>query len=82
MQWRVLRLHGCAPAGIAGESPAFALPRVNVAWDIDGEGKNVIRGGYGMFYNRPMGNVEYDNTLRLPPNAYQVNTDFWAAPAT
>ncbi len=31
-----------------------------------------------MFYNRNMGNVEYDNTLRLPPNAYQVATDFWA----
>ena len=25
-----------------------------------------------------MGNVEYDSTLRLPPNAYQVATDFWA----
>jgi hypothetical protein len=25
-----------------------------------------------------MGNVEYDNTLRLAPNAYQVATDFWA----
>ena len=31
-----------------------------------------------MFYNRNMGNVEYDNTLRLAPNAYQVGTDFWA----
>ena len=37
-----------------------------------------LRGGYGMFYNRNMGNVEYDNTLRLAPNAYQVATDFWA----
>jgi hypothetical protein len=25
-----------------------------------------------------MGNVEYDNSLRLAPNAYQVETDFWA----
>ena len=46
----------------------FALPRVNVAWNIDGEGNNVLRGGYGYYYNRNMGNVEYDNTLRLPPN--------------
>ena len=37
-----------------------------------------LRGGYGIFYNRNMGNVEYDNTLRLAPNAYQVATDFWA----
>jgi Carboxypeptidase regulatory-like domain/TonB-dependent Receptor Plug Domain len=69
---------GCAPSGIIDNRSPFALPRVNVAWDIDGEGNNVVRGGYGMFYNRNMGNVEYDNTLRLPPNAYQIGTDFWA----
>jgi hypothetical protein len=69
---------GCAPAGILGNRGPFALPRVNAAWDIDGKGTNVLRGGYGMFYNRNMGNVEYDNTLRLAPNAYQVGTDVWA----
>ncbi|HET7218451.1 MAG TPA: carboxypeptidase regulatory-like domain-containing protein [Vicinamibacterales bacterium] len=69
---------GCAPAGILENRGPFALPRVNVAWNIDGEGNNVVRGGYGLFYNRNMGNVEYDNTLRLAPNAYQVGTDFWA----
>ena len=69
---------GCAPAGILDNRSPFALPRLNVAWDIDGEGNNVLRGGYGMFYNRNMGNVEYDNTLRLPPSAYQVSTDLWA----
>ena len=64
--------NGCAAAGVLPNRPAFALPRVNAAWDIDGESKNVVRGGYGMFYNRNMGNVEYDNSLRLPPNAYAV----------
>src|SRR5262249_39580822 len=47
-------------------------------WNIDGEGNNVLRGGYGLFYNRNMGNVEYDQTLRLPPNSYVVGTDLWA----
>ena len=70
--------NGCAPDGILENRDPFALPRVNVAWDIDGEGNNVLRGGYGIFYNRNMGNVEYGNTLRLAPNAYQVATDFWA----
>jgi hypothetical protein len=69
---------GCAPAGVLDNRSPFALPRVNVAWDIDGEGNNVLRGGYGLFYNRNMGNVEYDTTLRLAPNAYQVQTDLWA----
>ena len=68
---------GCAPGGILDNRGPFALPRVNVAWDIDGKGNNVVRGGYGLFYNRNMGNVEYDNTLRLAPNAYVVNTDLW-----
>jgi hypothetical protein len=68
---------GCAPAGVLPNRSPFALPRVNVAWDIDGQGNNVLRGGYGMFYNRNQGNVEYNNTLRLAPNAYQVHTDLW-----
>jgi hypothetical protein len=69
---------GCAPAGIFANRGPFALPRVGFAWDIDKKGNNVVRGGYGKYFNRNMGNVEYDNTLRLPPNAYQVGTDFWA----
>src|SRR6266851_3450213 len=69
--------NGCAGAGVLPNRSPFALPRVNVAWNIDGQSNNVLRGGYGIFYNRNMGNVEYDNTLRLAPNAYNVSTNFW-----
>ena len=69
---------GCAPAGILNNRSPFVLPRVNVAWDIDGKGRNVLRGGYGLFYNRAVGNVEYSSTLNLAPNRYYVTTDFAA----
>jgi hypothetical protein len=69
---------GCAGPGVLPNRSAFALPRAGFAWDVDGHGNNVVRGGYGLYHNRNMGNVEYDNTLRLAPNAYNVGTDFWA----
>jgi hypothetical protein len=66
---------GCADDGVLDNRSPFAMPRVNLAWDINGNGNNVLRGGYGLFYNRNMGNVEYDNTLRLPPALYSLNQD-------
>jgi len=71
---------GCAPAGILENRGPFAMPRVNVAWDIDGQGNNVLRGGYGLFFNRNMGNVEYDQALHIPPAAYTINADIGNTP--
>jgi hypothetical protein len=63
-------------AAVLPDRDAFFLPRVNAAWDINGDGNNVIRGGYGMFYNRYQGNFEYDAYLRLAPNAYNVGVGY------
>lgn len=63
---------GDVPKSLVDNRSPFWMPRVNLAWNIDGDGNNVVRGGYGMFVNRPMGNVEYDTTLRVPPNAYRT----------
>jgi len=68
---------GQAPAGILDNRSPFAMPRVNMAWDINGNGNNVLRGGYGLFINRNMGNVEYDNALRIPPQLYNISNDAW-----
>ena len=70
---------GCAPDSIMPTRDPFAMPRVNAAWDIDGQGNNVLRGGYGLFYNRNMGNVEYDSFLRIPPEYIQISDDTWTA---
>ena len=71
---------GQAPLGILPNRAPFALPRVNLAWDISGTGTSVLRGGYGMFVNRPPGNVDYQPALAVPPNAYNVSVNAFYDP--
>jgi hypothetical protein len=47
-------------------------PRLGLAWDVNGDGKQAVRGGYGISFNRNFGNVTY-NVLFNPP-LYLVST--------
>jgi len=44
-------------------------PRLGLAWDVNGDGKTAIRTGFGIFFDRPQGNV-YSGTNGQPPVAY------------
>jgi len=49
-------------------------PRIGFAYDLSGNGKTSLRGGYGMAYERNFGNVTY-NVLFNPPEYLVASID-------
>ncbi len=62
---------------LIGTRPLYVMPRINFAWDLKGDGDWIVRGGAGLFYNRPMGNAEYD-VIHYSPYAYHMTMDAYS----
>ena len=58
------------PKGVVKNDFKTVEPRLGFAYDWPGNGKTVVRGGFGLFYERIQGNDVYNAALN-PPFAYQ-----------
>jgi len=54
------------PRGAVKNYWGTIMPRVGFATDIFGDGKTVVRGGFGIFYERIQGNDVYNAALNTP----------------
>ncbi|ABF39450.1 hypothetical protein Acid345_0445 [Candidatus Koribacter versatilis Ellin345] len=58
------------PNGLVNNHWAAFGPRLGFAYDLTGQGKSVVRGGFGIMYERIQGNDMYNGAVN-PPNDLQ-----------
>jgi hypothetical protein len=61
----VLAVQTGAPRGLYEAQDVF-MPRVGFAYSPNGDSKMAIRGGFGIYYDKPEGNIIY-SSVNIPP---------------
>ncbi len=54
------------PKGLVNDSWANFGPRIGFSYDLTGQGKTVVRGGFGIMYERIQGNDMYNGAVNPP----------------
>jgi hypothetical protein len=75
----LLASRGEIPKGMTRSPGVACMPRLNFAWSVRSDGDLVLRGGAGLFYNRPMGNYQYFAGT-MPPNVHNTTAYFYDVP--
>ncbi|MGH9604575.1 MAG: carboxypeptidase regulatory-like domain-containing protein [Terracidiphilus sp.] len=71
------------PRGLVTNDYATIQPRLGFSEDIFGNGKTVLRGGIGTFYERMQGNDIYNAAASLPFDpSLNLGSDYFSTPGT
>ena len=55
-----------SPTSSRTATPSGSSPRFGAVYDLTGKGETILRGGFGIFYDRPQGNMVFDMISNAP----------------